>query len=351
MRITVSRWISWGLGGFTAALLCLWLFWPHLPQVQALTIQTGEATRMLAVNGRIRPRLSVDVKSPVPGRLILLPFDVGQRVEQGTIIAGVDDAPQRAAIRQAKSLLAAQRAALIQTQRDLARYEKLIEAVGTQRVEQARLAARQAQDEVLRLAANVEQAQEIRDRHQIRAPFTGVITERPVDPGQTVSSDTTLYRLADTSEPEAMAQVDELYAAELSIGMSALVAIPGVSRPLLAKIIHIEDRVDSETGARAVRMRFDKPPGSAPAGLTISVNLIVDRTQNAISIPRSAILDPSANPYVREVDAAGKVVDKRISFIDWPAEKVVITSGLKPGMRILADPRAAKPGQRVRIAD
>lgn len=328
--------------------LCAWLFWPRSTAVKIIDIQPGEAVRVLAVNGRIRPRLSVDVKSPVPGRLIMLPFDVGQRVKQGDLIARVDDAPQRAVIRQAQSQLAAEQENLAQTRRDLTRYEKLAEVVSTQRVEQARLGMRQALEEVLRLTANVEQAREVQDRHTIRAPFSGVITERPVDPGQTISSDTTVYRLADTSAPEVTAPVDELYATELKVGMAATVVVPGFDRPLAARVIQMEDRVDPETGARAVRLRFDEPPTRAPAGLTVSVNLIVDKRHDAISVPRSTILNPSASPHVRTVDAAGHIADQLIRFIDWPAENVIVTAGLKQGMRILADPRAAEPGSRVR---
>ena len=348
---TVSRKVFWVLAGLVILALCALLLWPRLPAVKILEIQSGEAARVLAVNGRIRPRLSVDVKSPVPGRLIMLPFDVGQNVDQGILIARIDDAPQRAVIRQAQSQLAAEQENLAQTRRDLTRYEKLAEMVSTQRVEQARLGMRQAQDEVLRLTATVEQAREVQDRHQIRAPFSGVITERPVDPGQTIGSDTTVYRLADTSAPEVTAPVDELYATEMKVGMAATVAVPGFERPLTARIIQMEDRVDPETGARAVRLRFDAPPTRAPAGLTVSVNLIVDQRHDAISIPRSAILNPSASPHVRTVDAAGHVADQLINFTDWPAEKVIVTAGLKQGMRILADPRAAEPGSRVRDLD
>ena len=316
-----------------------------------VSIQSQVASRVLAVNGRIRPRLSVEVKSPVPGRIILLPFDVGQRVEAGTLIARIDDAPQIAAIRQAQSQLAAQTETLAQAQRDRVRYENLAEIVGSQRVEQARLAVRQANDEVLRLTAAVEQAREVQARHHLRAPFAGVITERPVDPGQTVGSDAIVYRLADTSRPEVTAQVDELYAADLSVGMAATIAIPGEATPLAAKIIHMEDRVDPATGARAVRLTFDEPPARAPAGLTVSVNITVERRQNAISIPRSAILTPSNAPRVRLVNDAGKVSEQRISFVDWPSENVIVTAGLKPGQRILADPLAAEPGARVRAAN
>ncbi len=347
----MKRATIWGLAVLGAVGLCAWLVWPRPPEAQTLFVWTEVASRVLAVNGRIRPRLSVDVKAPVPGRIILLPFDAGQRVEKDTLLARIDDAPQLAAIRQSQSLLAAQKEVLAQAQRDMARYEKLADVIGSQRVEQARLAVRQAQDEVLRLTASVEQAREVQARHLIRAPFAGMITERPVDPGQTVSSDTILYRLADNEMPQVTAQVDELYAADLSIGMAAQIAIPGMARPLDARIVQMEARVDPATGARAVRLDFDQPPASAPAGLTVSVNLIVERRADAISIPRSAILSPNTAPQVHVVTETGEVARQAVTFIDWPSEKVIVTSGLKAGMRLLADPRAASPGQRVRLAD
>ena len=347
----MSRRIIWALLGLGLAITGAWLFWPRPASVQTVTIVVGEASRVLAVNGRIRPRLSVDVKSPVPGRIILLPYDVGQRVEAGTLIARIDDAPQIAAIREAQSQLASQQETLAQARRDQARFDKLADIVGSQRVEQARLAARQASDDVIRLTASVEQARQVQVRHQLRAPFAGVITERPVDLGQTVGSDAIIYRLADTSMPEATAQVDELYAADLSVGIAATVAVPGEAKPLAAKIIHMEDRVDPATGARAVRLAFDQPPARAPAGLTVSVNLIVEKRANAISIPRSAILTPSTAPRVRLVNEAGEVSNQRITFLDWPSETVIVTSGLQPGLRILVDPLAAEPGKRVRAVD
>ena len=347
----MSRRILWVLAAFLVVLLCAWLFWPRPVVVQMLTVKRGVATRVLAVNGRIRPRLSIDVQSPVAGKLIRLPYDVGDQINQGTLLASVDDAPERAAIEQAEAALAAQRGELVQAQRDVKRYEALLaQGFSLQRVEQARLAVRQGQDEVRRLTASVKQAREVQKRHEIRAPFAGVITERPVDPGQTVGSETVLYRLANLTAPEVTAQVDELYAAELSIGQSALVAVPGFARSLTAEVVHIERRVDPETGARAVRLRFNQPPEKTSAGLTVSVNLIVDRQQNAISIPRSAILSPSGNPHVRIIDNSNVVADQPITFIDWPAEQVIVATGLKPGMRLLADPQSAKPGERVRTA-
>jgi HlyD family secretion protein len=106
--------------------------------------------------------------------------------------------------------------------------------------------------------------------------------------------------------------------------------------------------VDPATGAREVRLRIADPLPGAASGLTVSVNIVVDRKEAAISIPRSAILQPDGDPHVRTVAADGRVADRPIRFIDWPAASVIVTRGLDPGMRILADPKAAEPGALVR---
>jgi HlyD family secretion protein len=67
---------------------------------------------MLAVNGTVRPRLSVEVQAPVAGTLTALPFDVGAQVAAGELLARIDEAPQRAAIAEAQAAASAQAATL-----------------------------------------------------------------------------------------------------------------------------------------------------------------------------------------------------------------------------------------------
>lgn len=50
------------------AALAAWLLWPRAVPVETILVQRAPAVRTLAVNGTIRPRLSVEVQSPVPAR-------------------------------------------------------------------------------------------------------------------------------------------------------------------------------------------------------------------------------------------------------------------------------------------
>lgn len=336
------------VGVAVIAAIGFWLFSPREKQVATMVVELAPADRVLAANGRIRPRLEVEIRPVVGGELVALPFDVGSRVSEGQVIARIDDAPETAAILEAQAAIQTQQAVLAQARRDLSRFEALGQFTTRREVEQRRLAVIEGERELKRRQASVLQAQETRERRVIRAPFAGVILERPVDPGQAVGADSVIYRLANLASPEVTVAVDEIYAAEIKQGMAAWISMPGAAGRRAATVSHIEPRVDPQTGARAVRLELGDGTGEAPSGLTVTVNLVIERRDRAISVPRAAITEAGGAARVRVVDGEGKVADRQISFIDWPAQKVIVTRGLKPGERILLDPDAAAVGEKVR---
>jgi RND family efflux transporter MFP subunit len=337
------------LGLLALVLVGYWFLAPRDKEVHTILVETASAQRVLAVNGRIRPRLQVDIRPTLGGELIALPFDVGDRVVAGQLLAQIDDAPESAAIAEAEASVQTQQATLAQARRDLARFEALGQFATKREVEQRRLAVVEGERELSRRRASVEQARELRDRRVLRAPFGGVILERPVDPGQAVGTESIIYRLADLSSPEVTVEVDEIYAAEIRPGMKALISLPGQQRRIRAMVVHIEPRVDPATGARDVRLSLGDAVIDAPSGLTVTVNLVIEQRERAISVPRSAIIQSSGEASVRIVSRDGIVTQRRIGFIEWPAERVIVTSGLQPGERILADPDAAQPGDKVKM--
>ncbi|HOA49922.1 MAG TPA: efflux RND transporter periplasmic adaptor subunit [Novosphingobium sp.] len=325
-----------------------WLLAPRESRVETISVEMAPASRILAVNGRIRPRLQVDIRPALGGDLVALPFDVGDRVGAGQVLARIDDAPETAAIAEAEASVQAQQATLAQARRDLARFEALGQFATRREVEQRRLSVEEGARELSRRRAAVVQAREQRDRRVLRAPFAGVILERPVDPGQTVGLDSVIYRLADLTAPEVTVEVDEAYAAEIRPGMEARVSFPGQAGELRAAVAHVEPRVDPATGARDVRLTLVDGAAEVPSGLTVTVNLVIERRDRAISVPRSALILGGDAAKVRLVGKDGVVSERAVSFIDWPAETVIVTRGLAAGERLLADPEAAQPGEKVR---
>lgn len=351
MKMNARKLFLAALATIVLAAAGYWLLAPREKEVTTFVVKTAPAERILAVNGRIRPRLQVDIRPTLGGELVALPFDVGDRVEAGQILARIDDAPETAAIAEAEASVQTQQATLAQARRELARFEALSQYAIRRDVEQRRLAVVEGERELSRRRASLMQARELRDRRVLRAPFAGVILERPVDPGQTVGLESVIYRLADLSSPEVTIEVDEIYAAEIRPGIEAMVSLPGQDRQLRAKVLHVEPRVDPATGARDVRLGLVDAAIDAPSGLTVTVNLVIEKRDRAISVPRSAIVQSGSTAKVRVVGDDDVVIERPISFVDWPAEEVIVTSGIKPGERILADPDSAQPGEKIRRAE
>lgn len=349
MKIASRRIILVALAAAALAIAGYWLFAPRDKAVATIVVKRASADRILAVNGRIRPRLQIDIRPTIGGALVALPFDVGDRVEAGQILARIDDAPERAAIAEAQASVATQQATLAQARRELARFVALGQFATKREVEQRRLAVLEGERELNRRQAAVAQTSEQRDRRVLRAPFAGIILERPVDPGQAVGLESVIYRLADLSSPEVSIEVDEVYAAEILPGMVATVTMPGQERPIAATVLHVEPRVDPATGARAVRLGLIGAAVDAPSGLTVTVNLLIERREGAISVPRSAVLSSGSSAKVRLVGKDNVVMERAVTFIDWPAEAVIVTSGLQPSERILTEPDSAQPGEKVRV--
>ncbi|CCW16740.1 hypothetical protein EBBID32_10780 [Sphingobium indicum BiD32] len=350
MKISTRQSIFAGLALILLALAGYWLLVPRTKEVVTFVSQVAPAERVLAVNGRIRPRLQVDIRPALGGELIALPFNVGDRVTRGQILARIDDAPETAAIAEAEASVQTQQATLAQARRDLARFVALGQFATKREVEQRRLTVLEGERELSRRRASVVRVRELRDRRVLRAPFGGVILERPVDPGQTVGLESVIYRLADLSSPEVNLEVDEIYAAEIRPGMEAMVSLPGRTRHLRAIVAHVEPRVDPATGARDVRLSLVDAAVDVPSGLTVTVNLVMEKRDRAISVPRSAVIQSSSGAKVRIVGTDDVVIEREIGFVDWPAEKVIVTSGIRAGERILANPESAAPGEEVRVA-
>ena len=311
------------------------------------TLQAGPVQRVLAINGRIAPQMQVDIGPTVGGRLASVPAKEGDVVKARDLLASLDDSQQRAAVMQADAALEGARATLQQAKIQLERAKGLGDAISRKELDAAQLAAQTAQNDVDRLSAAQAQALSLLAQYTIKAPFDGTVLVRGADPGQVVGSATVLFTFADTAHLWVEASIDELYAAEIRRGLKARLQPSGYNRSLEGEVSSVSPTVDSSTGGRLVRVAIADTQGlTLPIGLTVNLNIVVAEDSSAITVPRSAILDAATAPAVFVVEN-GKAVRRPIEFIDWPASRLIVGSGLKDGDVIITDPKAVVDGAAV----
>ncbi len=352
-RSRPSPWRRWGLwiGLAAAGGASGWLFLaqPWQAGVNAVPVEIvapGPVTRVLAVNGRIAALRSVEVKSTVAGTLIASLAEEGDTVSEGAVLAHLDDTSQLAAVRQATAALDQQVLARNQARAAVERAEALGGTVSRVTLDDARNALERAEQEVGRLRALVDQAQFQLTKFSIVAPIAGTILTRGVEPGQVVDLTTTLFTLGDLSELVVQTDVDESYAMQIKTDMPAVLQLTGGDRKHDGKVSFVAPVVDAGTGGLAVRISFAEPQ-TAPIGLTVTANIIVDQRDEALSAPRAALVANGSelSVFVVEGEKAKRVP---VKVIDWPADRLIVTEGLKAGDRLITDASDLADGQTVR---
>lgn len=338
----------WILGAFVVALaLGAGLWWqirtPSAPEVSIETAMLGPVARVLAVNGKIAARDSVQIRSAVSGTVQDLVAAEGDVVAKGSVLARLDASQQRAIVLQAQSALEQGRIKQAQAAATYGRDRDLGGLIARSQLEDAKLALEGAAQEVARLQALLEQATIQLDRFTVSAPIAGTVMTRAVDPGQLVDPSTALFTLADLSTLIVEADVDEAYASEIAQGQPATLQLVGQRDTMPGKLIFVSPRVDPATGGLAIRIGFDTPL-VAPVGLTVTANILVDQ-QEAMTVPRTA-LSGEAVFLLKE----GRAVLTPVTVIDWPAGRLIVTKGLAPGDQVIVDSTALADGLAVNVA-
>ena len=320
------------------------------PAVDVAEIRQENVARALAITARIRPRYFNRVIPVVSGRLVKLTREEGEAVQQGEVLAQIFDGAARAKVQQAQAAAATQREQLAQARRTYERVQKL-NSTGlnsAEEVEQARLSVEQGEKVLHQLEAAIGEAEALLQDYILRAPFSGYVLKRPVDNGQKVGTETVIYELATADQLEVEAEVDEQYLSELRPGMPATVAPLGNQRQKYeTKICYIAKEVNTQTGAAIVRFCFNGAPPALSIGLSLDVNILIERHDNALTVPRVAVAGIGSAPHVFVVKN-NRLERRPVQVIDWQSERIVALAGLAAQEQVVLNPKAVQDGMEIR---
>src|SRR5690606_24757992 len=189
--------------------------------------------RSITVPGTVEPIRTVGVNSQLAGALRTVVAEEGTFVNEGAVLATVDDREIQAQLASAEAAYELARATLERSER--LRERQVITAAEYER-DRAAFAAAEAQRDQLRTRAGYA---------TIRAPVTGIVTEKLVEAGDIVGNQTRLFTIADMSTMVVRVQVSELDVVLVRPGDAVdvqLDAFPG--RMLAGRVRHVLPEAD-----------------------------------------------------------------------------------------------------------
>ncbi|MCF8000510.1 MAG: efflux RND transporter periplasmic adaptor subunit [Halanaerobiales bacterium] len=196
-----------------------------------------------------------------------------------------------------------------------------------------------SQNAIKEARLNYEIAQENLEETQLKAPFSGVVTELSVQKGDYINSGQKVATLIDNSNYEVKANIDESELADLKVGQDveiSMEALPGLQ--LTGQLTEISSKAVSTSGVVTVPITVlvDSVNNSFKPGLSADMEIITEFVNDKIIVPVTAIVNREGKKMVQKViDQKTKLVEVETGLTD--GLRIVIQSGLKAGEEIVVN--------------
>ena len=307
-----------------------------------------------AISGSLEPKVEARVRAEIMGPVERTFVDEGQRVRPGVLLAKINDNSVRDAYLSARSAVRTAESALQNARRNAERAQRLSKAgaVSDRDLETAQQSQTSAEGALADAQARLTSAQKQVGNTEVRAPISGIVSERQVAAGDVVQVGGAMFTIVDlrTLRLEATVPVEEI--GRLRVGTPVQFGVSGFDRRFTGKIERINPAVDPATRQVRIYVSIPNAQESLVAGLFAEGRVSTDALR-AVAVPASAVDRRGTSPAIHRIKG-GKVdvVPVQLGVSDEAAELIEVHSGLAKGDTVLlGSAQAITAGSPVRITE
>jgi len=317
--------------------------------VKATEIRTGPA-----ISGALSPEEEATIRAELSGAVIQTFVDQGQRVAKGQQLIRIDDTSLRDAALSARSGVASAESNYENAKRNMQRSETLLKAgaIADRDAEQSRTAAKLAESQLADARARQTNAQQLLEKANVRAPFSGIVSTRAVNAGDVVSPGTALVTVVNPATMRLEASVPAEDLTDVRLGLPVDFTVNGYpGRHFTGRITRVNPVADPAT--RQVRIIASIPnAGGTLVGGLFADGRVSSETRTAPSVPLTAVDERGVRPSVVMIkNGKTQKADVSLGIRDEATETVEIKSGVQPGDTVLVGAaRGISVGTNVRVS-
>ena len=324
---------------------------PPPPEVDVITVATGNATLTQDLPGRLQAYRTAQVRARVEGVIEKRLFQEGSEVKAGTSLFQIDARTFKAAAESARADLAIAR-------QNVERYQPLLEikAVSQQEYDLAEAKAKQAEAALARAEESLENA-------SVPAAISGHIGRALVTEGAFVGKgEATLLATIEQLDPiyanftqsgsDLLRLRQAIKQGKLKHADTAKVELlleDGSIYPLHGKIFFTDMAIDAGTGSVSMRAEFPNPNRELLPGMFVRIRFPESVAENAIRVPQRAVQATPQGQFVMVVGAENKATPQPVKTGGMSGGDFMIAEGLKGGEQVIVNGlQKARPGTVVK---
>jgi HlyD family secretion protein len=349
-------------------------------KVMVEKVKRDDLESTVSASGEVKPKKNVNISAHIPGRIVKIGVEEGQRVKAGDFLLKLESTQYEANADRDRAQIQYLRADLIRAEavlnRDKSFYERQLKLFDSKLISTENLESAKAQHEISKaqydaILFQIKQAQaslqstlDNLEKTVYNAPIDGVITSLRVEEGEIAlvgtmnNPGTILMTIADLSVMEVEVEVDETDVVGVRIGHTAEVRVDAfpeepikgtvteVGSSALEKLTATEESKDFK-----VVITLEDPPKNLKPGLSASADIITARKDNVLAVPISSLVlrekeEENTEDESEREEGVYIVQENRVKFT--PVQKgimgelkIEILSGLEEGQEVVVGPYSA----------
>ena len=355
-----------------------------LVTVQTTTVKRGPLQQVITSEAVLFPVQQSAVTPKISAPVLKFFVNRGSRVREGQLLATLENRDLQGALAQAQANYESTTKAtlpadikkaeldLAATKQEMDAEQKLFQsreqlfqqgALPRKELDQARVALTQAQNQYALAQQHLEALQSVGASQtkkaaagqlqtaeanvsysEIRAPISGVVTERPLYPGETAAAGTPMLTIMDVSSVIAKAHIPQDQAALLHVGDAAEITGNGSDEKFPARITVVSPATDPSSTTVEVWALAANAKAKLRPGTTVKVSIQVRKVPDALAIPASAVIKTDAGLAVMAVVTDNKdpkapverAKQQPVKIGVRSGDYVQVTDGLEAGQTIVA---------------
>jgi len=306
------------------------------------TVMVGEesAPTERLLDGTVEAVNQATVSAQTAGRVTGMYFDVNDLVPAGALLVSIRSTEQVASLTQAQAALKEATAREAEAQTRYSRIEDMYQrkVVAKATLDEASAARDAAVARLIAARAGLDAAREGVSYTEIRAPYSGVVTQKHVQVGEAVAPGTPLMTGASLDALRVVVEVPQSVIDQVRAVRRAAVYVG--ERRIESTAVTLFPAAQPETNTFRARIELPRDVKGLAPGMFVKVGLVTGASERLL-VPRSAIVERSEMRGVYVVAPDGRVTLRQVRLGHARGERIEILAGLVAGERVALDPVAA----------
>ncbi len=277
------------------------------------------------------PRLAIEVDGAIERVLV----DEGDQVEEGDLLALIEQADYEIAHRRAEAKIRRLGVLIEQKQREIERLERLHDGGHTpeSQLEEARSERAVMREELASVRADRERAERDLNRTAVHAPYEGRIARRHVSMGDYVEAGTVLFEMTANSLLQVRIPLPEAIGSRLKVGQEVrLVQASAPDSEHIGHLAQVSPQVDGASRSVTAIAELDNP-ADWRAGTSLNATVILDERESVV-VPEESVVRRPAGLVAYVVDG-NTVRERPVRTGRHTADGIEILDGIQPDDRVV----------------